>query len=111
MPDRVVIHQDAVIVVTPEGPYTVQAIIDGDVVREWTGLTGTSQTYTLAEREADDPDFSKPTTLRIFPVNGGLEGTVRDKTFVMHHPGSPIVTEGFEFSGSLIVTEGFGFGL
>jgi hypothetical protein len=108
MPDRVVIHQDAVIAVTPEGTYTVQAIIDGDVVREWTGLTGTSQTYTLDEREADDPDLDKPTTLRIIPVNGGLEGTVRDKAFVMRRTGpAAIVTEGFYFPRRFVVTDGF----
>lgn len=60
-----------------EGSLTVEVLIGGTAKRSWTGLTGTSQIYTLAQRLADDSDPAKTVRFRITPVNGGYSGTVR----------------------------------
>lgn len=78
--ERSIVHQDASSVAgSIEGTYTVEVLIDGVVVgaRTQTGLTGTSFTYTLSQRAADDADPDKLVQFRITPVNGALEGTVR----------------------------------
>jgi hypothetical protein len=75
-----VVAQDAASVAAgPEGTYTVEVLIDGAVIpgRTTAGITGTSFTYTLAQRTADDADLSKQVHFRITPVNGALSGTSR----------------------------------
>lgn len=75
-----VVHQDAASTAgTIEGTYTVEVLIDSVVIgaRTQTGLTGTSFTYTLAQRAADDGDPDKLVQFRITPVNGAISGTPR----------------------------------
>jgi len=60
-----------------EGTLTIEVLIAGVVKRTWTGLTGTSQVYTLAQRTADDADLTKPVQFRIKPINGAYNGTIR----------------------------------
>lgn len=77
---RAIVAQDEPSVAAgPEGSYTCEVLIDGSVkhARTQTGITGTSFTYTHAERVADDPDLQKPVQVRITPVNGSLTGTPR----------------------------------
>lgn len=63
---------------TLEGTLTVQVLLDGQQVREFTGLTGTSQVYTYAQRTSDSADATKKVQFRIVPVGAGGEiGTVR----------------------------------
>lgn len=71
------VAQDASSAATKEGSYMVEVLIAGVVKRTWSGLTGTSQVYTLAQRTADDADLGKAVQFRITPVNGALQGTVR----------------------------------
>lgn len=67
-----------------EGTLTIEVLIAGLVKRSWTGLTGTSQIYTLAQRTADDAVLSKAVQFRITPINGTYTGTVRTTpSFVM----------------------------
>lgn len=67
-----------------EGSVTVQAYVDGILKRTWTGLTGTSQVYTLAQRTADNADLSKPVYFTITPISGAYTGIVRTTpSFVM----------------------------
>jgi hypothetical protein len=69
---------------TPEGTLTIEVLLGGVVKRTWTALTGTSQAYTLAQRQADDADATKPVQFRITPISGSLTGTVRTTpTFLM----------------------------
>lgn len=73
-----VVAQDAASVAGgPEGTYTVEVLIDGVVKRTQAGIAGTSYTYLLADRLADDADAYKPVQFRITPVNGALVGTKR----------------------------------
>lgn len=70
--------QDTGISETLEGTITVEVLIEGEAVREWTGLTGTSQVYTFAQRTTDDADTDKLVKFRITPIGtGSEEGTVR----------------------------------
>ena len=71
------VHQDDGGAYSPEGTLTLEVLIGGTVKRTWTGLTSTSQVYTLAQRQADDSDLSKTVQFRITPVNGSLYGMVR----------------------------------
>lgn len=61
----------------PEGTYTVEVLVAGAVKQTQSGITGTSYTYTLAQRTLDDADLTKPVQFRITPVNGSLSGTPR----------------------------------
>lgn len=73
-----VVAQDAVSVAAgPEGTYTVEVLVDGAVKQTQTGISGTSYTYTMAQRAVDDGDLSKPVQFRITPVNGSVSGAVR----------------------------------
>lgn len=76
-PDTLLVAQDAAGSEALEGTLVVEALIGGVVKRTWTGLTGTSQIYTLAQRQADDTDAIKTVQFRITPVNGVLSGTER----------------------------------
>lgn len=58
---------------TLEGTLTVEVLIDDKPVREFTGITGTSQVYTYAQRTADDTDLTKEVTFRITPIGAGGE--------------------------------------
>ena len=71
------VRQDTAGSYTPEGTVTVRVYVNGVLKRTWSGLTGNSQVYTLAQRTADDSDLSKTVAFRITPVNGSLSGTVR----------------------------------
>lgn len=71
------VSQDDPASASPEGTLQVEALVGGVVRRTWTGLTATSLTYTLAQRQADDADAAKAVAFRITPVNGSLTGTVR----------------------------------
>lgn len=71
------VSQDEATSATPEGTLKVEALVGGVVRRTWTGLTGTSQVYTLAQRQADDADATKAVQFRLTPVNGSLTGTPR----------------------------------
>lgn len=76
-PGALLVPQDADPGVSLEGTITVEALVAGVVRRTWSGLTGTSQTYTRAQRIADDQDLSKPVQFRLTPVNGSWSGTPR----------------------------------
>jgi len=79
-----IVVQDAGSVGSPEGNYTVDVLIAGSVVRTTAGITGTSFTYTHAQRIADDVDPTKTVQLRITPVNSGVSGVARTTdSFVM----------------------------
>jgi hypothetical protein len=70
-------------VASPEGNYTVEVYV-GDVLKQtYSGLTGTSQAYSAAQRTADDPDGTKTTRMRIEPVNGSYTGSARELEFYM----------------------------
>jgi hypothetical protein len=72
------ISQDDGAGATIDGTLTVEVLIAGVAVREWTGLTGSSQAYTWAQRQADDADETKRVEFRITPVGTSAEeGTVR----------------------------------
>lgn len=70
---------------TQQGTLTIEVLLDGISVREWTGVTATSQAYTYAQREADDADASKKVEFRITPLGAGSEeGTIRiTPSFIM----------------------------
>lgn len=73
----------------PEGSYKVEVLIDGSVIpgRTTTGITGTSFTYTMAQRTADDPNLNKPVQFRITPIRDSLSGTPRTTDpFIMQDP-------------------------
>lgn len=76
-PDTPLVAQDAAGAEAIEGTLTIEVLIGGVVKRTWSGLTGTSQVYTLAQRQTDDSDATKTVQFRIKPVNGGYTGTVR----------------------------------
>jgi len=83
-PNTAVVAQDVAGAYAIEGTLTIEVLIDGLVKRTWTGITGTSQVYTLAQRTADDAVLTKPVQIRIKPVNGTYNGTVRTTpSFVM----------------------------
>lgn len=63
---------------TLEGTLTIEVLLDGESVREWTSVTGTSQAYTWAQRQSDDADLTKRVEFRITPLGTSSEaGTVR----------------------------------
>lgn len=62
---------------TLEGTITVEVLVGGVVKRTFTGITGTSQTYTAAQRISDDADGTKAVAMRITPINGSYQGTRR----------------------------------
>lgn len=67
-----------------EGTLTVRAYVGGALKRTWSGLAGTSQVYSISDRTADDADLAKPVHFTITPVNGTLQGAVRQTPpFVM----------------------------
>ncbi len=74
-----VIQQDAGDQGTLEGDYTIEVLIDSVVIpaRTQTGVTGTTFTYLLVDRQADDADDTKLVQFRITPINGSLTGTIR----------------------------------
>jgi hypothetical protein len=75
---RTIVAQDAASVAGgPEGTYTAEVLIAGVVVRTEAAIAGTSFTYTLAQRAADDADPAKLVQVRLTPVNGALSGTPR----------------------------------
>ena len=76
-PGTLLVAQDQATSATPEGTLILEVLIAGTVKRTWTGLTSTSQVYTLAQRTADDADLTKTVQFRVKPVNGALTGTVR----------------------------------
>lgn len=83
-PGTLLVAQDTAGTTSPEGTLTIEVLIAGTVKRTWTGLTGTSQVYTLAQRTADDADLTKTVQFRITPVNGTLNGTARTTpSFIM----------------------------
>lgn len=62
---------------TQEGTLTVEILLDGESVREWTSVTATEQEYTWAQRLSDDADTTKKVQYRITPIGTGDEvGTV-----------------------------------
>ena len=78
------VAQDTAGSYTLEGTLKLEVLIAGTVKRTWTGLTGTSQVYTAAQRAADDADETKSVQFRITPVNGTLNGNARTTpAFVM----------------------------
>jgi hypothetical protein len=68
-----IVAQDDATSYTLEGTLTIEVLLDGKPVREWTGVTGTSQVYTWAQRQADDADLTKKAQFRITPVGSGSE--------------------------------------
>lgn len=60
-----------------EGNYTIEVLVGGVVKQNFPALTGTSQTYTAAQRVADDSDGTKAVQMRISPKNGSYTGTIR----------------------------------
>jgi hypothetical protein len=73
-----IVSQDAASVAAgPEGTYTVEVLVGDAVKQTQAGITGTSYTYTMAQREIDDVDLEKPVQFRITPVNGALSGRIR----------------------------------
>jgi len=80
------VQQDAASVgAAPEGSYTIDVLIAGTVTRTATGITGTSFTYTHAQRLADDANLAHTVQFRITPANGALVGTIRTTdSFVMN---------------------------
>ncbi|OQA34465.1 MAG: hypothetical protein BWY56_01891 [Acidobacteria bacterium ADurb.Bin340] len=71
------VAQDTAGAYTQEGDYTLEVLVGGVVKRTFTAETGTSKTYTAAQRIADNADGTKAVQLRITPVNNGLTGTTR----------------------------------
>ena len=72
------VAQDDAVNFTIEGTLTIEVLLDGVSVREWTSVTGNSQVYTWAQRQADDADTSKVVEFRITPIGtGSEEGTSR----------------------------------
>lgn len=67
----------------PEGDYTVKVYVNGVLKHTTTGITGTSFTYTAADRAADNSNGSLTTRLEITPVYGAYSGTKRQIDFVM----------------------------
>lgn len=63
-----VAQQDEGNVGLPEGTYTFEVYLDGVIVpaRTQTGLTGTTATYTAAQRAADDPSGTKMVSFKIY---------------------------------------------
>jgi len=91
------VAQDTAGSYTPEGNYTIEVLVGGVVKRTYTGETSTSQTYTAAQRVADDPDGTKSVSFRIKPINGSYQGTQRTTPpFVMTGFG---MTFGLYFGG------------
>lgn len=83
-PGTLLVAQDLAGSFVIDGTLTLEVLIDGVVKRTWTGLTGTSQVYTLAQRTADDAVLSKSVQFRITPVSGAFSGTKRTTpAFVM----------------------------
>ncbi len=72
-----VVAQDDATAYTLEGTVTVEVLINTVVVRTFSGLTGTSQVYTYAQRTADDADLTKKVQFRITPIGTGVSGTPR----------------------------------
>jgi hypothetical protein len=70
---------------TQEGTFTIQVLLNGVKVREWTSVTGNSQEYTWAQRITDDARYSLDVQFRIIPIGtGGEQGvTVTTPAFVM----------------------------
>ena len=60
-----------------EGTITIQVIINNNVVRQTTGITGNTFTYTRAQRAADNSNMSYPVYFRIIPVGTSFNGTIR----------------------------------
>jgi hypothetical protein len=76
--DAAIVQQDAASTAGAiEGAYKVEIFINNVVIRTITGLTGTTYTYTLAQRTTDDADMTKLVKFRITPVNGTVQGTAR----------------------------------
>lgn len=71
------VAQDTAGSYTPEGTVTVEVLVGGAVKQTYTSVSGTSQTYTAAQRVADDSDGTKAVQMRITPVNGSYQGTQR----------------------------------
>lgn len=83
-PDKLLASQDDTGTEVLEGTIKVEVLINGISKRTWTGLTGTSQIYTWAQRQTDDADTTKSVAFRITPINGSFTGTVRvTPSFVM----------------------------
>lgn len=68
----------------PEGTYTIEIRVNNVLVHTVTGLTGTTYTYTYAQRVIDDANPAHLTSIKIFPVNNSLSGTARTLTFLMN---------------------------
>ena len=72
------VAQDDGVSYTLEGTLTIEVLLDGVSVREWTSITGTSQQYTYAQRVSDDADTTKRVEFRITPIGSSSEeGVVR----------------------------------
>jgi hypothetical protein len=85
-PDQTtIVAQNDATAYTLEGTITVEVLIEGLVVRTFAGLTGTSQVYTFAQRQADDANLTKLVQFRIIPIGASDErGTARvTPTFLM----------------------------
>ncbi|RJO66385.1 MAG: hypothetical protein C4523_12635 [Myxococcales bacterium] len=63
-----VAQQDEGNIGSPEGTYTFEVYLDGVIVpaRTQTGLTGTTATYTAAQRAADDPGGTAMVSFKIY---------------------------------------------
>jgi hypothetical protein len=60
---------------TQEGTFDIEVLLDGVKVREWTSVTGNSQTYTWAQRISDDPRLLLDVQFRFTPIGtAGEEG-------------------------------------
>ena len=68
-----IVAQDDATSYTLEGTIDIDVLVGGVVVRSFTGLTGTSQAYTYAQRTADDADLTKLVEFRIAPKGTGSE--------------------------------------
>jgi hypothetical protein len=73
------VSQDTAGTYTIEGTITVEVYVGGVLKQTYSGLTGTSQTYTALQRIADDTDGTKAVTMKIKPIDGTYTyfGTVR----------------------------------
>lgn len=71
-----IVDQDAGDYASPEGNYTVLVYADGVLVQTYSAISGTTQTYSRAQRISDDPTAIR-FDFHIRPVNGSLVGQER----------------------------------
>jgi hypothetical protein len=62
----------------PEGDYTIEILVNAVSIRTVTAVTGTTYTYTAAQRAIDDANPAHTVEIKITPVNAdALAGTTR----------------------------------